>query len=354
MTAPVFVVGTGRCGSTMLSNMLRKHPKLLSISEFFSMVSDGGQFAAEMFTPEPVDGNRFWSIVSHLSGRFFLTLGLPFPECLYPYEKPGARFTAQTGVPGILIATLPHLTDDYEALYDALEAEIRTWPVAPVAVHYRHLFEWLRQHFGREAWIERSGMGMEMVGQIRQMFPDARFVHLVRDGRDAAMSINDHPPLRTWVAMMRLGELLGVNPFESGDRSNIDRVPPELRVFLPEYFDAEAVDRYRNPLPLCGQFWSNQILAGMKALAPIPKDTLLTLRYENFFTDAEGELSKLTDFVGPEFADADWLARCAASVKSPRQTWRDLPADTLEELNQACRPGFAALHAAGIDFGVPI
>jgi hypothetical protein len=31
----VFVVSTGRCGSTMLSNMLRLNPGILSLSEFF-------------------------------------------------------------------------------------------------------------------------------------------------------------------------------------------------------------------------------------------------------------------------------------------------------------------------------
>ena len=34
----VFVVSTGRCGSTMLSNMLRLNPEILSLSEFFSLL----------------------------------------------------------------------------------------------------------------------------------------------------------------------------------------------------------------------------------------------------------------------------------------------------------------------------
>ena len=34
----VFVVSTGRCGSTMLSNMLRLNPEVLSLSEFLVLL----------------------------------------------------------------------------------------------------------------------------------------------------------------------------------------------------------------------------------------------------------------------------------------------------------------------------
>ena len=57
MSVPTFVVGTGRCGSTMLSNMLREHPQVLSLSEFFSMISDAGFRLPQMFSAEPLDGS---------------------------------------------------------------------------------------------------------------------------------------------------------------------------------------------------------------------------------------------------------------------------------------------------------
>ena len=34
----VFVVSTGHCGSTMLSNMLRLNPEILSLSEFLALL----------------------------------------------------------------------------------------------------------------------------------------------------------------------------------------------------------------------------------------------------------------------------------------------------------------------------
>ena len=44
-----FVVGTGRCGSTLLSRMLAEQPQTLSVFEYFN-----GLDAARRFTREPL------------------------------------------------------------------------------------------------------------------------------------------------------------------------------------------------------------------------------------------------------------------------------------------------------------
>src|SRR6516162_438273 len=85
MSVPTFVVGTGRCGSTMLSNMLRKHPKVLSLSEFFSMVA-AASGKEDAYSPGSMDGRRFWSIVAAISPmpKFGFRHRIPMPEWLYP------------------------------------------------------------------------------------------------------------------------------------------------------------------------------------------------------------------------------------------------------------------------------
>ena len=266
MSKPTFVVGTGRCGSTMLSNMLREHPKVLSLSEFFSMIADG-DLSSEPFSLEPMDGARFWAIIAAVPRfyAFFMQQGLPASELLYPPGDPSARYSAHTGVPAILLTTLPHLTDQHDALFDALGVEARTWPISSISEHYHRLFGWLATRFGKIQWIERSGT-MLWVEQFLTIFPDARFIHLVRDGRDVALSMQQNNLFRLGLAWTQISETLGVYPLKSVDRTHLDRVPAELTPLLPERFEVEAFRQFTVPLSTCTGYWAYLIDLGLKHL----------------------------------------------------------------------------------------
>jgi hypothetical protein len=349
--APTFVTGTGRCGSTMLSNMLRDHPQVLSLSEFYSFISDFQARREEIFSRAPMDGPEFWDLLAAHPPHEDFALRQGFsPQTIYPCDAPSARYSAATGVPAILHVTLPHLTDDHDALFDTLGEEVPTWPTAPVGEHYERLFGWLARRFGKRRWIERSGAGLGFIDRLLEMFPDARFVHLVRDGRDAALSMQEHAGFQFGLAMTSLEQHLGVDPILSSDRTHLGRLPPELRPFLPEQFDAEALRAFRTPLPLCGAFWSRQIDMGLKVLCALPADRVLTLRYEDFFHDPKTQLDTLAAFIGDEFVDEAWSTRYAATVRKPRSTWRDLPDEIAQVLTDACAPGFEQLRATGVGY----
>ncbi len=112
MGVPTFIVGTGRCGSTMLSNMLREHPKVLSLSEFFAAFLFGGRTAIEPLVLEPMDGREFWSIVAGVNAwnAYTMRRGVLSPALLYPCDDSTARFSRQTGVPAPMSTALPHLS----------------------------------------------------------------------------------------------------------------------------------------------------------------------------------------------------------------------------------------------------
>ena len=84
---PVLVLGTGRCGSTMVSNLLNAHPRILSLSEFFSYV---GMDAFRLRNPT---GDQLWQTYSRQRPRTRLMLRESYEELLYPVDGPAQRFT---------------------------------------------------------------------------------------------------------------------------------------------------------------------------------------------------------------------------------------------------------------------
>jgi putative sulfotransferase len=324
---------------------------VLSLSEFFANVTEGVRLA-ECFAPEPIDGDRFWRILSATAPMlsFVLLHRIRYDECIYPCDDPMARYSRETGVPAILGTTLPHLTSDHDRLFDVLATEVSEWPDRPIAEHYRHLFEWLAVRFRKRLWIERSGSSLSMIEWFLTNYPDARFVHITCDGRDTALLMRQHTGMRIYHAMNWLGEYLCVDPLTSPDRSQIDCVPSELLSILPERFDIDAFNAYEAPLRACGGIWIHHIETGLKVLWALPAERLLTLRYEDFFIDPKRELDKLAAFLGEDYIDEGWSARCAATVRQPRSTWRDLPMDEASALTEACRPGFELLCEAGVEY----
>jgi len=353
MTPPsIFIVGTGRCGSTMLSNMLREHPKILSISEFFPYAVDIGGRVSQAFTKDLIDGKAFWQIIGTITPRAGLMVknDVIFAELIYPFKSPKSRFSSNTGVPTILNATLPHITPEYDLLFDEIHHEVIDRPPATISEHYQYLFTWLQKRFNKELWIERSGGIFVLIKQIYKTFPNSRYIHIVRDGRNTALSLSKHLGFRMFLLGNILSEKLGVDPYEFKDRTNIDRLPLELQKFLPEKFDRLAFLNYQLPLSQYGQLWSQQIIDGLKILKKVSRERVLTIVYEDLLKDPQTELQNLAEFLGKEFVDRTWIEIAAATVRQPRSSWQNLPERDRFELIKACEPGFDALNNFGITY----
>jgi hypothetical protein len=51
--------------------------------------------------------------------------------------------------------------------------------------------------FGKKVYVERSGNSLRAVPRLAKEFPQARFVRIVRDGRDCAISMREHEPCQS-------------------------------------------------------------------------------------------------------------------------------------------------------------
>lgn len=326
---PTFVVGTGRCGSTALSEVLRLHPSVLGLSELLTTLEPGA-------LPErPLDGEEFWELLA--SPRPFaermIRDGTPLPEHLYP-RAPG-RFTGGRGVPAVCLTTLPHLTSDPDALFDALRPVLTARPAGPVAGHYRALFAELSARCGGHAVVERSGFSLPLVPRLRKHFPEARFVHLYRNGPDCALSMSRHPGFQLVEFTADLAREVG------------PEAPAKMELLLADdAFDLPAALRRPVPVERYGALWSRMIVDGLVHLDALPAGVCLSLAYEDLLAAPEAELARLAAHLGVD-AEPEWLAAAVRVLDPGRRGGSGrLPEPERQALHTACAPGTRALAHA--------
>ncbi|HWG13491.1 MAG TPA: sulfotransferase [Streptosporangiaceae bacterium] len=333
----VFVVSTGRCGSTLLSNMLRQHPDILSLSEFFGMLLTGP------FPDGKLTGAQYWALLS--TPHPFVTMayraGAPIEEFLYQPGRDG-RFTPGTGIPPILVTPLPHLTSEPERLYDEIAVFTQNLEPADAGTQHRHLFGWLRQRMGAQLWVERSGFSLRHLPDLISQFPGARFVHLYRDGRECAYSMSRSGAFRLGTVWMRLLEALGVNPYLEEVPASAT-VPAALRPLMPGTFTLEAFEAIELPVEDFGRAWSEQIMAGLDTLDQLPPGRVLSVSYEYVVADPRGALARIGQFAGVTPYPA-WLERASGLVRSRTPRWLSLPERDREKLTLACDQAMTRLY----------
>jgi hypothetical protein len=327
-----FIVGTGRCGSTLLSRMIAECPAVASLFEVLN-----GLDVARRFQREPLEGPAFAALVT--AEQPFLTAvlrrGYPVEEVIYPFGR--GRFRRGEPMPYVAGACLPRLSADPDALLDELVAFANAQSEAPPARHFERLFAWLAERHGRALWIERSGSSIEYLPALADAFPEARFVHLHRDGPETALSMREHHAYRLPISLLYRAPVEGGRP--ATDFGPLD--------FAAEPRPEDPISRIlaaRPPAEYFGRYWSDQLLRGLAARERLGA-RYLAVRFEDLVADPRAELARVADFFA--LPDGAWRERAAALVRgAPPARLGGLPAGEARRLAEACRPGAEALAAA--------
>lgn len=337
-----FVVTTGRAGSSALSRILRQHPDILSLNELLLSME-----YSPALSPRSLTGEEFWAAVTAPNPVFDWEIrsGFGCEEYLYP-KLPRPRYSAATtGLPALSVMVLPHLSDDPDALLDALAPEVRSWPARPAPLHWQALFDALAEQCGSpRAVVERSGISLGLVGELRALFPHARFVHLHRAGPDCALSMSRHAGFRSFRLQHLLATRYGLG-FSDLTERDIARLPPELASLMANGRpDLARTMRQELPPAEFGRLWSELIEEGVRLLEEVPHQLRTGLSYERLLDAPRTELTRLARFIGVS-ASPEWLAEASRTLDGTR---RDaalrLPPAELAALHEACAPGTHALR----------
>ncbi|NIZ07941.1 sulfotransferase [Pseudooceanicola sp. HF7] len=335
--SPVLVLSTGRCGSTLVSQMLNKHPEVLSLSEFFATLGP------EIFAHRRLTGAQLWRIFSCQSAglRAMFRNGEMVDEGLYPVDDPKARFSL-ADVPPIMTVALPHLTPDYESLYDELGDVVRPLPAAPLADQLQVVFAFLQKRLSRRVWVERSGSSLMLARRMLRLFPEARVIHVHRDGRDVALSMAKHHNFRVLVGGLKRCRALGLDPARAfrSDRGSMADVWFQA-LFFRLTDPGKLADGVTDPD--LAAYWSDLIETGLDAFADLPPERLFTLAFADLADDPRSRMEALIRFIDPSLVDEAWLDEVATMIRPTRSRAASLPPAQRDALTQAARPGLSRL-----------
>lgn len=198
--APIVIGGCGRSGTTLLRTMLDSHPRICCGPE------------SSVFRRRALDPDA-------LADRFGLDRG----EVRGIYQAAASR---------------PAFIEAYAAL--------------------------CLRSTGKARWAEKTPRNISRIGAIFRFFPDARFVHVLRDGRDVACSLRTHPRHKV-----------------------VDGKLVPLDTWKPI---AGCARRWRNDIESSRPWWND------------PR--FCTLRYEELVRDSQGVLRRLMAFFGEPWDDA--------------------------------------------------
>jgi len=145
-TAPFFIVGSGRSGSTLLRLMLCSHSRLSIPPETWYLLPLVEHFSTDrVLTAAEID-----SAVAVITQE---------------YRWPDMKLDAQEFRRRVSQVPAPRLRDIVEVIY-----------------------RWHMEAEGKVRWGDKTPIYIEILPQLARMYPDSRFIHLVRDGRDVAKS----------------------------------------------------------------------------------------------------------------------------------------------------------------------
>jgi len=240
-----FIVGTGRCGSTLLHEIIAKHKDASFFTDF-------------------EDKYRKFNFLGKWGSTFYRNNHLTFTKKgknrFIPTE--GYRLISRKVSP-IYVRPCRDLTAD----------DVSPW----LKDKFTRFFNQSYQKYGKPVFTHKY-TGWSRIGFFSTIFPEAKFVHIVRDGRAVANS---------WLQMTWWGGYEGPENWLWGELSD------------------SQIDQWKKDdfsyATLAGLGWNILMDSYDKSSQMLSNDKYLVIRYEDFLNEPEEYIRKILDF-----SELDW------------------------------------------------
>ena len=214
-------------------------------------------------------------------------------------------------------------------------------------------FEKLERKTGANYVVEKTCANSLKIPFINSIFPDARFIYLVRNGYDVASSAKQR-----WTASLELKYIFAKAkyiPFADipyygwrylGNRlKKLFSKENRLAFWGPIYPGMMEDLKTHSLLQVCSKQWRECAVTAYKDLSALDKSRVHCLTYEQFVSDPVAEMKKVMQFIGEDFSD-DELASAISDV-SPRSIGnyrKYISQEELDSIADLIEPTMDSIH----------
>jgi hypothetical protein len=249
---PIFIVGSGRSGTTIFYRLMAGHPNLVWFSSYiqsfprrpwlarlntlYQRPTLGRRFRNRRWFPKPVEGHMLW-------------------DMFHPMENSAGS---------------PPLTEEQTDQADTQGMQ-------------RFISDLLR-FSGRARFMNKNTRNARRIRYLQKIFPDALFIHVIRDGRavtNSLLNIDWWPTLPLWWIEGKTATQL----------------------------QAEGMD----PVLVAARHWKLGVERVLYDKEHIPPEQYLELRYEKLMQDPTAEVKRTL-----RFCDLPWSTRFESHIQAFR------------------------------------
>lgn len=262
-----FLVGAGRSGTTLLYKLLCLHPQIAYISNYENRLGWFPDGLAGGLVADRLEAKlHAWF---NKGNAYFIKR--PWLKKVFPTPHEGESVFEACGIP--LFPSPEHV------------------PNAATAACLTRRFAQMRRRAGASVFLSKRTANNRRIRQLAAIFPAARYVHLLRDGREVAQSLST---VEWWDAHTVWWD--GRTPIEM-EQSGEPR------------------------LAICARNWVREIQELRVQLAPIPAERILELRFEALLSDPLPQLERVVRFLGLEFSAPYRAAIQSLELRPVRGKW---------------------------------
>lgn len=280
----LFMIGSGRCGSSIIHETMARHAEVGFISNIDDKLP-----------------------MLNLKGRFNNAI----------FRSPIGRMTRKGRVRFAPSEAYWLISDRVSPIYRTSSRNLNADDVTP---HFRERFsQFFAERFRSQAktLFLHKYTGWSRAQFFKEIFPAAKFVHIVRDGRAVA---NSFLQMQWWT---------GFNGPENWYLGQLDDA--DARIW-------NASDR--SYVVLAGLAWKILVESIERDAQKVDRDCLKTVRYEDFVSDPEQCTRDICNFAGLEFSSdfAQQMGKIQIRADREQAYLKDFTKPQLQELESCIGP----------------